>query len=41
MSERRHHTKLKREQLALMKRYDLDELAFKTGVTMILEGEED
>lgn len=33
MSERRHHTKLKREQLALMKRYDLDELAFKTGVS--------
>ena len=29
MSERRHHTKLKRELLALMKRYDLDELAFK------------
>ncbi len=33
MSERRHHTKLKREQLALMKRYDLDELAFQTGVS--------
>ena len=33
MSERRHHTKLKREELALLRRYDLDELAFKTGVS--------
>ena len=33
MSELRHHTKLKREQLALLRRYDLDELAFKTGVS--------
>lgn len=33
MSEKRHHTKLKREELALLRRYDLDELAFQTGVS--------
>ena len=33
MCEKRHHAKLKREELALLRRYDLDELAFQTGVS--------
>ena len=33
MSEKRHHTKLSRDELALLRRYDLDELAFQTGVS--------